>query len=155
VCTPSERRAHKLLPAFWSNQFGVNIKSVGLPTVADEVAVTQGSVEKLNFVAVYGHAGRTVAAVAVNSPRWLESYQRMIEEGAPFPPVLNASDGPAQLEPLPAGFPPRGHATHSPGAAATGPGPSAPEPPAPVPADPRVPPGPPPLQQSSLARGTD
>jgi NADPH-dependent 2,4-dienoyl-CoA reductase/sulfur reductase-like enzyme len=86
VCAPSERRAHKPLPAFWSNQFGVNIKSIGLPTVADEVVVTQGSVEELNFVAAYGHAGRTVAAVAVNSPRWLESYHRMIEEGAPFPP---------------------------------------------------------------------
>ena len=57
VCAPSERRAHKLLPAFWSNQFGVNIKSVGLPTVAEEVVVTQGSVEERRFVAAYGRDG--------------------------------------------------------------------------------------------------
>ena len=148
VCAPSERRAHKPLPAFWSNQFGVNIKSVGLPTVADEVVVTQGLVEELNFVAAYGRAGRTVAAVAVNSPRWLESYHRMIKEGGPFPPVLNAAEGPAELRPVPAGFPARGHATHSPVAATTGPGPSASETPAAREAggkDPRVPPGPPPL----------
>ncbi|MDQ3842094.1 MAG: FAD-dependent oxidoreductase, partial [Actinomycetota bacterium] len=100
VCAPSERRAHKPLPAFWSNQFGVNIKSVGLPTVADEVVVTQGSVEEYRFVAAYGQAGRTVAAVAVNSPRWLESYQRMIEEGAPFPPILNAADEPTEQRPV-------------------------------------------------------
>jgi len=145
VCAPSERRAHKPLPAFWSNQFGVNIKSVGLPTVAEEVVVTQGSVEKHRFVAAYGRAGRIVAAVAVNSPRWLESYGALIKAGAPFPPVLNAADGPAELRPLPAGFPPHGHATHAPGAAATGPGPTAPEPPARAPTDPRAPHGPLPL----------
>jgi 3-phenylpropionate/trans-cinnamate dioxygenase ferredoxin reductase component len=145
VCAPPERRAHKPLPAFWSNQFGVNIKSVGLPTVAEEVVVTQGSVEERRFVAVYGRAGRTVAAVAVNSPRWLESYAALIEAGAAFPPILNAAEGPAEPRPVPAGFPPHGHATHSPSATATGPGPVAPEPPATVPTDPRVPPGPPPL----------
>jgi NADPH-dependent 2,4-dienoyl-CoA reductase/sulfur reductase-like enzyme len=145
VCVSSERRAHKPLPAFWSNQFGVNIKSVGLPTVADEVVVTQGSVEEYRFVAAYGQAGRTVAAVAVNSPRWLESYQRMIEEGAPFPPILNAADEPTELRPVPVGFLPPGYATHSPGAAATGPGPNSPEPPVGEEADARVPPGPPPL----------
>ena len=145
VCAPSERRAHKPLPTFWSNQFGVNVKSVGLPTVAEEIVVTQGSVEERRFVAAYGRAGRTVAAVAVNSPRWLESYQRMIEEGMPFPPDLHAADGPAELEPVPAAFPPRGHATHSSGVAATGPGPSSPEAPAAAPADARVPSGPTPL----------
>jgi NADPH-dependent 2,4-dienoyl-CoA reductase/sulfur reductase-like enzyme len=140
VCAPPERRAHKPLPAFWSNQFGLNIKSVGLPTVADEVIVTQGSVEERRFVAAYGRDGRMVAAVAVDAPRWLEAYAAMIEAGAPFPPVLNAADGPADPKPVPAGFPPHGHATHSPGAAATGPGPVAPGPAAPT--DPRVPPHP-------------
>jgi NADPH-dependent 2,4-dienoyl-CoA reductase/sulfur reductase-like enzyme len=145
MCAPSERRPHKPLPAFWSNQFGVNVKSVGLPTVAEEVVVTQGSVEEQRFVAAYGRAGRIVAAVAVNSPRWLESYQRMIEEGAPFPLGLHAADEPAELKPVPAAFPPRGHATHSSGAATTGSGPSSPEAPVAAPADARVPPGPPPL----------
>ena len=142
VCAPSGRRAHKPLPAFWSNQFGVNIKSVGLPTIAEEVVVTQGSVEERRFVAAYGRDGRVVAAVAVDAPRWLEAYAAMIEARAPFPPVLNAADGPAELMPVPAGFPPHGHATHSPGAVATGPGPVTPEPPAAAPNDPRVPPGP-------------
>ncbi len=145
LCAPSARRAHKPLPAFWSNQFGVNIKSVGLPTVTDEVVVTQGSVEEYRFVVAYGRAGRIVAAVAVDSPTWLESYAAMIEAGAPFPPVLNAAEGPAEPRPVPAGFPPHGHATHSPGASPTGPGPVAPESPAAAPTDPRVPPGPLPL----------
>jgi 3-phenylpropionate/trans-cinnamate dioxygenase ferredoxin reductase component len=145
VCAPAERRAHKPLPAFWSNQFGVNIKSVGLPTVAEEVVVTQGMVAERRFVAAYGRRGRVVAAVAVNMPRWLPAYQALIEAGAPFPPALTAADAPAELRPVPAGFPPPGYATHSPAAAATGPGPGTPEPPAAVPADPRVPPSAPPL----------
>jgi 3-phenylpropionate/trans-cinnamate dioxygenase ferredoxin reductase component len=147
VCAPSERRAHKPLPAFWSNQFGVNIKAIGLPTLADEVVVTQGAVTEHRFVAAYGQKGRLVAAVAVNMPRWLESYHAMIEAGAPFPPTLNAPDGPATLRVVPSGFPALGQPTHSPVATSTGPGPSTPPiaegggPPVAAP-DPRIPSGP-------------
>ena len=157
VRPPSERRAHNALPAFWSNQFGLNIKSVGLPSIADELVVTQGSPQELRFVAVYGGAGRIVAAVAVNAPLWLDYYQEQIAARAPFPPPFDAVDAPAEPIIRPAGFPPRGHATHSPTAVATGPGPSSPAPPleppqirpaAPTAAelqDPRVPPRPHPL----------
>ena len=149
VCDPSDRRPHKYLPAFWSNQFGVNIKSVGLPTIADEVVLTQGTIEERRLVAAYGQNGRIVAAVAVNAPLWLPAYQALIEARAPFPPDLNAADGPVKLQPVPAGFPPNGRATHSPAAVSTGPGPSTSEPSAKGEAakmkDPRVPIGPPPL----------
>jgi NADPH-dependent 2,4-dienoyl-CoA reductase/sulfur reductase-like enzyme len=152
----AERLAHKALPAFWSNQFGLNIKSVGLPTIADELIVTQGVPRELRFVAVYGARGRVVAAVAVNAPRWLPFYHDLIKARAPFPPALDAADAPAEAPIRPAGFPPPGHATHSATIAATGPGPSSPPPPEvsqPRPTlptaaelqDPRVPPGPPPL----------
>jgi NADPH-dependent 2,4-dienoyl-CoA reductase/sulfur reductase-like enzyme len=157
VRPPAERRAHTALPAFWSNQFGRNIKSVGLPSIADELIVTQGSVPDGRFVAVYGARGRVVAAVAVNSPRWMEYYESLIAARAPFPPPLDAADAPADAVVRPAGYPPPGHATHSATVAATGPGPSSPAPPldaspprtaAPTAAalqDPRVPPGPRPL----------
>jgi NADPH-dependent 2,4-dienoyl-CoA reductase/sulfur reductase-like enzyme len=149
ICAPSARRPHRPLPAFWSNQFGLNLKSVGLPTVADEVVVTQGSVVERRFVAAYGRKGRMVAAVTVNMPRWLPAYEALIEERAPFPPQLHAADGPAELRPVPAGFPPHGQPTHSASAVVTGPGPSTPasavEGRAAAMTDPRVPPGPPPL----------
>lgn len=111
VCEPSQRRPHAELPTFWSNQFGVNIKSVGLPTVADQVIVTQGSVEDLKFVAVYGRQGRIVAAVAVDEPRWLTGYERLIRERAPFPPELNAADAPEDAEVLPTRFPSQSSST--------------------------------------------
>ncbi|MFN8590641.1 MAG: FAD-dependent oxidoreductase [Thermomicrobiales bacterium] len=153
----AERRAHNALPSFWSNQFGLNIKSVGLPTIADEILVVQGSPAEQRFIAVYGGRGRVVAAVAVNSPRWLDYYQSLVLTRAPFPPTRDAMDLPAEAEIRPAGFPPPGQSTHSATARATGPGPASPpapiEPPLPraqVPSraqleDPRVPAGPHPL----------
>ncbi|MFF4954879.1 NAD(P)/FAD-dependent oxidoreductase [Streptomyces chattanoogensis] len=98
-------RTHRPLPAFWSNQFGVNLKCVGLPSLADQVVVTQGSLDERRFVAAYGRRGRLVAAVAVDSPRVLDGYAALIEAGAPFPPVLNATDGPGRLDALDAAFP--------------------------------------------------
>lgn len=126
VCPPAERRAHKTLPAFWSNQFGLNIKSVGIPSLADEIVVTQGVVREGRFVAVYGGRGRIVAAVTVNAPRWLPFYKELIEARAPFPPELGVADPPPEAFVRPAGFPPPGQATHSPTVASTGPGPSSP-----------------------------
>jgi NADPH-dependent 2,4-dienoyl-CoA reductase/sulfur reductase-like enzyme len=149
VCPPADRRAHRGLPAFWSNQFGDNIKSVGVPPFADQIALVQGSVEAGRFAAAYGRRGRTVAAVTVNMPRALAFYAGLVAAGAPFPPVLHPPDGPAEPTPLDAGFPPSGQATHSSGAVPTGPGPSAPPEAAPGPAptvpDPRTPPGAAPL----------
>jgi hypothetical protein len=127
LATTATRRAHKYMPTFWSNQFGVNIRSVGVPTFADTIVLTQASAEERRMVAVYGRAGRMVAVVAANAPRILVSYQALIEARAPFPPELHASDGPAELHPIPAGFPKRGQATHDPGAEPTGAGPSTPE----------------------------
>jgi NADPH-dependent 2,4-dienoyl-CoA reductase/sulfur reductase-like enzyme len=126
VCTPADRWAYKTLPAFWSRQFGVNLKMVGLPSFADEVVLTQGSIAERRLVAVYGHKGRIVAALTVNMARWLPAYKAMIEARAPFPPVLSAPDGPDELRPVPAGFPPRGQLTHSSTATPIGPGPSTP-----------------------------
>lgn len=121
------RRAYKHLPSFWSNQFGINLKAVGLPTIADTIVLTQGSIDERRLVAAYGHKGRIVAAVSVNAARYLPAYQTLIEARAPFPPDLHASDGPAELQPLPAGFPLRGQPTHDSGAAPTGSGPNTPE----------------------------
>ena len=147
----AERQAHNALPAFWSNQFGLNIKSVGLPTIASEILVVQGSVPDHRFVAVYGGGGRVVAAVAVNAPRWLSYYQSLVETRAPFPPPREVVETPPNAVVRPAGFPLPGQATHSAVARSTGPGPSSPPAVAPPPAaqpgaaelhDPRVPPHP-------------
>jgi len=142
-------RPYHHLPAFWSNQFDVNIRSVGVPTIADSIVLTQGKYEEQRLVAAYGHEGRMVAAATINAPRWLPEYQALIETRAPFPPELHAADGPADSRPLPVGFPHHGQATHDLGVEQSGSGPGSP-PPMPEPEeavwlDPREPVGAPPL----------
>lgn len=93
----TDLQPHDELPSFWSNQFGVNFKSIGLTTPADQVTITQGSFESGAFVAAYGYHGRLVAVVAVNSPRALDGYAALMTNNTQFPPVINATDGPTEL----------------------------------------------------------
>ncbi|MGY1583059.1 NAD(P)/FAD-dependent oxidoreductase [Streptomyces sp. MN13] len=111
----TDRLPHMEVPAFWSAQFGVNIKSVGVPSLGTEVLVTQGSLEDHRFVAVYGYQGRVIGAVAFDHARWLPFYQELIERTAPFPPrfatVDRRSDG---RRPVAADFPDPSVPTHGP-----------------------------------------
>ncbi|WP_127126182.1 FAD-dependent oxidoreductase [Georgenia sp. SYP-B2076] len=104
VSGQARRWPHLSVPIFWSIQFGHLIKSAGVSALADEVVLTQGSVEDRSFVAAYGHRGRIVAAVTVNQSKWLEYYQRLIADGAPFPPH-DAADKPDGMRPVPAAMP--------------------------------------------------
>ena len=96
----------------WSSQFGVNIKSVGVPSAAEEVVITQGELADACFVAAYGKAGQLVAAVTFNHAKWVEFYQRLIEQAAPFPPKMPGAFHPAPHCPVPAAFPDQRVPTH-------------------------------------------
>jgi hypothetical protein len=86
VSLEPDRWPHLPLPAFWSGQFGVNIKSVGVCPFGTEIVFTQGSIKERRFAAAYGRRGRIVAAVTFNHGKWLEYYAAQIERSAPFPP---------------------------------------------------------------------
>jgi 3-phenylpropionate/trans-cinnamate dioxygenase ferredoxin reductase component len=114
------RRPHLTVPAFWSSQFGLNIKSVGVPTFSDQLVIAQGSLEKRRFVAVYGYRGRVTAAVSVNHAKWLEYYERLIETAASFPPDPATVDQPASHAPIPSDVPDPKVLSHGPTVALTG-----------------------------------
>ncbi len=114
------RRPHLAIPAFWSSQFGVNIKSVGVPTFADEVAIVQGSVQERRFVAVYGYRGRVTAAVAFDQGMWLDFYCQLIETAVPFPPEFRTVGGPEKIQVLPADVPDPAVLSHGPSVTVTG-----------------------------------
>ncbi|GAA3104555.1 FAD-dependent oxidoreductase [Nonomuraea salmonea] len=111
VSDQAHRWPHLAVPVFWSSQFGVNIKSVGVPTFADQLVVTQGSAAERRFAAVYGYQGRVTAAVTFDQGIWLEFYQRLIERAAPFPPDFRHVDRREEAGPVPAGVPDRVVAT--------------------------------------------
>ncbi|MEV0640937.1 FAD-dependent oxidoreductase [Streptomyces sp. NPDC050619] len=83
---------HTELPAFWSSQFGVNIKGVGHPGIADRIAVVQGALGQGSFSVLYGREDRTVAAVTFDNGRYLHYYESLVRQGAPFPAEFVACD---------------------------------------------------------------
>jgi NADPH-dependent 2,4-dienoyl-CoA reductase/sulfur reductase-like enzyme len=83
VCAPRDRRAHVSVPVFWSVQFETNIKSVGVPALADQIVLTQGSPEDHRFAAAYAREGRVIAAVTFDHGRYLEHYRALIRASAP------------------------------------------------------------------------
>lgn len=105
ICAPTDRRPHVAVPAFWSSQFGVNIKSVGVPSAADSVVITQGELSAARFVAAYGKKRQLVAAVAFDQIKWVEFYQCLIEQAAPFPPRVPVANHVTPGSPVPAAFP--------------------------------------------------
>jgi hypothetical protein len=120
VSEETNRRPHLLVPAFWSGQFGLNIKSVGVPAFGDEIIFTQGSVEARRFAAAYGRRGRIVGAVTFDHGKWLEYYGAQIGRSGPFPPPPAGFDRPADARPIPADFPERGVPTGVPDVVLTG-----------------------------------
>ena len=104
VSLEADRWPHLPLPAFWSGQFGVNIKSVGVCSFGNEIVFTQGSIKERRFAAAYGHRGRIVAAVTFNHAKWLEHYAAQIERSAPFPPPPAGFDRPPDMKSVPAEF---------------------------------------------------
>jgi NADPH-dependent 2,4-dienoyl-CoA reductase/sulfur reductase-like enzyme len=105
LTSQGRRRPDLHVPTFWSYQFGVSIKSVGVPPIGEDVVVVQGSTDERRFVALYGHRGRTVGAVAFNQGKWLDHYQEQIEMAAPFPPQTLNVDQPSSRRAVPAEFP--------------------------------------------------
>lgn len=93
------------LPTFWSTQGDLVVKSAGLTEGADAVAITQGDPASGRFIALYGRAGRCIAAVSVDSARWLPAHAELVAAGAPFPPRGAATDRPKGVEIRAPGFP--------------------------------------------------
>ena len=120
VCDETDRWPHLMIPQFWSGQFGVNIKSVGVPSFGDEIMFTQGSVKQRRFAAAYGRRGRIVGAVTFNHGKWIPYYEAQIARSGPFPPNPAGTDFPEDMRVRPAEFPARGVPTETPDVVLTG-----------------------------------
>jgi 3-phenylpropionate/trans-cinnamate dioxygenase ferredoxin reductase component len=92
----STRRAEPYdpVPWFWSDQYDRKIQLAGRSAGADEVRVVDGSTDERRFVALYRRGDHVVGALAMNRPRQLLAYQRLIEGGATWAEAL-AAPGPA------------------------------------------------------------
>jgi NADPH-dependent 2,4-dienoyl-CoA reductase/sulfur reductase-like enzyme len=71
-----------VLPSFWTDQHGVQIRGVGLPGAADTTTVVDGTLQDHCFVVTRTRRGRLVGAVAVNSTRALFRFRAELESAA-------------------------------------------------------------------------
>ncbi|MET7542684.1 FAD-dependent oxidoreductase [Streptomyces sp. NPDC005507] len=121
VCPAPLRRPHLAIPTFWSTQFGLNIKSVGVPTYSDHVVIAQGSLEARRLAMVYGYQGRVTAAVTVDMAKSLDYYKHLIETAAPFPPPSGSADRAIAADiTIPSDVPDPSGLSHGPTVALTG-----------------------------------
>jgi 3-phenylpropionate/trans-cinnamate dioxygenase ferredoxin reductase subunit len=74
------------VPSFWSDHFGMRLQSVGLPALADETTVVDGSLEERRFVAECRRDGRLVGAITYGMPRGLLKYRIALARGEPRAP---------------------------------------------------------------------
>ena len=74
------------IPYFWSDQHGVKLQFVGRSATGDETALLEGSWSDDRLVIAYGRGATLVGALALRRPARLMALQRMIAEGAPYPP---------------------------------------------------------------------
>ena len=82
------------LPWFWSDQYGLNLQMIGMPTDWDALVI-RGDMASHKFAAFYLHAGAIIGANAVNSPRDLRVARMLMEQGArPDPSALADPDIP-------------------------------------------------------------
>ena len=75
------------VPRFWSEQHDLKIQSVGMPTAAATMAITEGSVAKRSFVATFtDDRKRMLGAVAFNHARQLLRYTPLVGTAVSYEP---------------------------------------------------------------------
>ncbi|GAB3439034.1 NAD(P)/FAD-dependent oxidoreductase [Actinophytocola sediminis] len=71
------------VPYFWTDQYGLRLQALGLPSPTDEFTIAAGSLESGKFLAHYHRAGIITATAAIGMPGPLAKTRRLI--GTPVP----------------------------------------------------------------------
>jgi NADPH-dependent 2,4-dienoyl-CoA reductase/sulfur reductase-like enzyme len=72
------------IPYVWTDQFDLRIAIAGEVREGDEMQICHGKLDEDRFLALFGRAGRLVAAVGFKRPRQLNACRKMIAEGITF-----------------------------------------------------------------------
>jgi len=88
LAEPGEAQPFGSVPYVWSDQYDAAIQYLGHSGPEDAVEVLHGSLESLEFVAIYQRNGIIVAGLTFNMPQLLASYRPLIEQRAPWETVL-------------------------------------------------------------------
>ena len=70
------------VPYFWSDQYDRKIQFIGRAQPHDEIVIVDGSMADRRLTALYRRGDRVVACLAVNQPRALIKYRKLLAAGA-------------------------------------------------------------------------
>ncbi|MFE1098928.1 NAD(P)/FAD-dependent oxidoreductase [Nocardiopsis alba] len=73
-----EDPAHEAVPSFWSDQFDLRIRSVGLPMLAERTEIHEHDPVRSRLEATYHRGDRIVGALTVNRTSRLADHRRRI-----------------------------------------------------------------------------
>jgi len=76
------------VPWFWSDQYDRKIQLAGWASGADEMRVVDGSFDERRFAAIYRKDDRVVGVLAMNRPRQVAIYRKLIEANAAWDEAL-------------------------------------------------------------------
>ena len=73
------------VPSFWSDQFGLNLQGVGVPSMADTMIITDGDADTTSFVAEFRRDDQLVGAVTAGQARPLLAYRKKLAAANRYP----------------------------------------------------------------------
>ena len=92
---PQQAAPFTPVPRFWSEQHGVKIQSVGLPTLGSDVRIVHGDLASQRFVAAYTQptatGDRLMRVVAFDDPRRLLAYAPLVGKTVTASPASSAA----------------------------------------------------------------
>ena len=88
---PGASTSFSSVPYFWSDQYDRKIQFIGLARRHDEMVIVDGSVADRRLTALFRRGDRVVACLAVNQPRALIKYRKLLAACASWDAALSAS----------------------------------------------------------------
>lgn len=89
---PQAGTSFSSVPYFWSDQYDRRIQFIGRARPHDEMVIVDGSLAERRLTALYRHGDRVVGCLAVNQPRALIKYRKLLAAGASWDAVLSGNE---------------------------------------------------------------
>jgi NADPH-dependent 2,4-dienoyl-CoA reductase/sulfur reductase-like enzyme len=86
------------VPYFWSDQYDRKIQFIGRARPHDEIVVVDGSLAERRLTALFRRDDRLVACLAVNQPRALVTYRKLLAAGVSWDAALSGAAAPTALD---------------------------------------------------------
>jgi len=88
---PKASTSFSSVPYFWSDQYDRRIQFIGAARPHDEMVIVDGSLADRRLTALYRRGDRVVACLAVNQPRALIKYRKLLAAGASWDVALSGT----------------------------------------------------------------